>query len=122
MKQLKYLSMSGLKDGTLYKITARNGNYGVWIEKKKGFVLSRFKFGDNFPFVEYHYDSDPHFGTAKPLEEVEKCSVDTENYTSNEMLDYLNNVDNNTRCQLCGQSKGDWLTHLADCPNKNKID
>ena len=122
MNQSKYLNMSGLKDGTLYKIIARNGNYGVWIEEKKGFVISRFKFGNNFPFVEYHWDFDPNFGTAKPLEEVEKCPVKTENYTSKEMLDYLNSVDNNVRCQSCGQLKSDWITHLSDCPNRTKVD
>lgn len=120
MNAEKYLKMNGLKDGFLYNINARNGKFGVWVEKKKGFVLSRFKFGDNFPFIENHWDSDPHFGTAKPLKEMGPCPVDTENYSSKEMLDFLNEVDN-ARCELCGRWKGDWIVHDHDCPNKNKV-
>jgi len=69
-----YLKMDSLKDGYSYKIYARNAYAGIYIEKRKGFLISRYK-GTPNPYLccEYHWDSDDIFGTVKPLEEIEEC-------------------------------------------------
>ena len=62
-----------LKDGYVYKILARNASYGIWNEERKTFVISRFKFGMNYMFEEYHWDASETYGTAQPIEEVGKA-------------------------------------------------
>jgi DNA-directed RNA polymerase subunit RPC12/RpoP len=66
--------MKNLKDKWLYKIVARNAGVGIWEAKRKAFVISRYKFKDNFLFEEFHYAKGPPFGTAfeisGPIEEV----------------------------------------------------
>lgn len=88
-----YIKMEDLKDGFLYRILARNAAYGVWVADRKGFVISRWKFGDNFTFVEFHYDCE-NFATAQPVEEIEKSPFDGANIFeaehNSEVLKYLN--------------------------------
>ena len=71
-----YLKTEDLKNGYGYKIWARNAYVGVWIESKKGFLISRYKVGPAPRlFVEYHWDTwteDNPTGTVKPLECIEK--------------------------------------------------
>ena len=71
-----YLTVDELKDGYLYRIMARNGTVGVWKPETGEFVLSRYKFGFNYTFGEFHWDLSPDFGTARPYEELEKCPYD----------------------------------------------
>lgn len=70
-KQASYISMNHLKKDFLYRIHARNARHGIWIPDLEGFLISRFKFGDNYLFVEHHWDCEA-FATAKPLKEIEK--------------------------------------------------
>ena len=63
--------MEDLKDCYLYKIIARNANYGIWRSETEGFTISRIRFNDNFTFEEHHYDC-PAWATAQPIEEIEK--------------------------------------------------
>ena len=100
-----YVKMEDLKGGYLYKIIARNAEYGIWIPERKSFAISRFKFGDNYVFEEYHYDTGPPYGTVKPLEEIEKSPFRPEDmhlvftdkyaYYNNEdsILEYLNGIN-----------------------------
>lgn len=71
-----YLKMKELKDGYGYKIWARNAFVGVWIESRKGFLISRYKVGPTPRlFVENHWDAwtpDDPTGTVKPLEIIER--------------------------------------------------
>jgi len=91
----KWISVEQLKEGYLYTIRARNSMLGIWNPNPKfvgqndtgGFEISRFKHGRNCIFVEYHYDLDKMFGTAKPYDEIEKVP---EFESSKEKLDYLN--------------------------------
>lgn len=76
-KHIEYLKIDQLKAGYLYKIKARNANYGIWLPQRQSFIISRVKFGDNYLFEEYHWDC-PAFATAKPLEEVEKSPFNAE--------------------------------------------
>lgn len=91
------MELKDLKNCYLYKINARNSNYGIWIAKRESFVISRTKFNDNFLFEEDYADGGP-FGTALPLEEVEKSPFVNEDMYEHEreqkILDYLNNQPN----------------------------
>ena len=62
-----YIPMNKCKDGHLYIIKARNADIGVYVADKKGFRISRFKFKDNFIYMEDHWDTGEPFGTVKPL-------------------------------------------------------
>jgi len=81
-KEKTYLKVEELKPGYLYRIRARNGTVGVWNPDKGEFVLSRYKFRTNYTFGEIHWDLDPHFGTVKPWEELEKSPFTVEDLTS----------------------------------------
>lgn len=90
-----YITMDKLKPFYLYRIHARNAVLGIWLPEKKGFMIRRNKFGDWFDFIEYHYDSDPCFGTVKPLKELEKtpfAEKDFKNTTTiDNIIEYLKN-------------------------------
>lgn len=95
-----YLKPEELKNGYLYQINARNSDCGIWIRKHGGFVISRFKFGHNFLFVECHWDLDKWHGTVRPLKLVEKAPFNPAvfhasvygltNAVEDEVLKYLN--------------------------------
>lgn len=100
---MRYLKSEELRNGYLYRIEARNAEYGIWYQPCDGFIISRFKFYDNFLFVEVHWDLDEWHGTVKPLELIEKAPFnpnifsDWWNATTNKaiyepVMDYLNNV------------------------------
>lgn len=70
--------MEQLKHGQLYRIHARNAGIGVWDSIERGFHIARFKmFPPRYLFLENHYDSDPTYGTAWPLEELPEPVQDT---------------------------------------------
>jgi len=90
------MELKDLKNCYLYKINARNSNRGIWIAKRESFVISRTKFRENFLFEEDYQDGGP-FGTALPIEEIEKSPfTDKDMYgfmrykREQEILDYLN--------------------------------
>lgn len=102
---MDYIKIPDLKDKQLYKIHARNANYGIWLADQQGFLIARHKFGEVFLFVEYHWDCEA-FATARPLnlieaapfeaadfEEVEKVNKDGHKYRAHkkglEILEYL---------------------------------
>ena len=114
-----YLKINELKDGYVYKIQARNASYGVWIESKKGFVISRWKFTRNYLFVEYHWDFDDIIGTVKPIEILEKFPFEFKKYslehnswedrTNKEVLTYLDNFDDTRDESIKRLSYGELL-------------
>lgn len=64
------------EEGYLYKLHARNIAIGVYRSSPiPSFVGIRTKFSSRYLDVEYHHDADPRFGTAVPLERLEKCPV-----------------------------------------------
>lgn len=91
-----YIKMDALIPYGLYKIEARNASYGIWLPMEAGFAISRIKFGDNFIFVEYHWDC-PSFATAKPLTLIEQSPFigkDFDDAEKNiEILSYLNKFE-----------------------------
>jgi len=91
------IKLKDLKDCYLYKIDARNSNRGIWVAKRESFVISRTKFRENYLFEEDYAGGGP-FGTALPIEEVEKSPFTNEDMhgfmrynREQEILDYLNN-------------------------------
>jgi len=70
-----YLKVSELKDRYLYQICARNSDLGIWLKDNNSFLISRFKFDMNFLFEEIHWDVCTHFGTVKPIKEIEICPI-----------------------------------------------
>lgn len=84
-----YLAVKDLIDGFVYKIYARNGCVGVWDADKKGFKLARNKWGNIFIDIEYHWDVDPTFGTAKPYEMLWLAPKLEEN----DLIKYLQDIE-----------------------------
>lgn len=102
---MSHIKIEDLKAGYLYKISARNANYGIWIPEKESFAISRIKFGNNYIFEENHWDA-PVFATVKPLEEIEQSPFRAEDIKiyyneseyfgynhEDEMLKYLNKFE-----------------------------
>ena len=67
---MKHLKLKELKVGYLYELDARRATVGVWT-KEGEFLVSRWKCGENFVFVEVHVDLSDGFGTANALRELE---------------------------------------------------
>lgn len=90
---IKYIPISECKDGYLYIIKARNARIGIFEEKTNSFLIRRTKFNDIFLTKELHWDTDEHYGTAKPLEVMEQV-IKFDN--DKEILEYLKsrNEDN----------------------------
>lgn len=87
-----WIPLKECKDGYLYKIAARNASYGIFNQKDNSFIISRYKFKDNYLFPEYHWDTGEPYGTVKPLEEMNKAP---EEMTDEEKLNYLNSIGEN---------------------------
>ena len=96
-----YLKIEALKNHYVYEIKARNAKYGIWIEDKKAFLISRWKFKRNYLFLEYHWDIGEQFGTVKPKKLIEKTKFEVkeiDEFSENEtkkMLSYLDSFDEN---------------------------
>jgi hypothetical protein len=84
-----YIKLEELEHNHLYRIHARNGRVGVYDENKGEFQLYRTKFHMVYTFGEIHWDLSKHFGTVKPLEELEECPLDVTDYKEDDMLAYL---------------------------------
>lgn len=67
-----YIKLEDCKERFLYKIFSRNLSYGVY-DGNSGFIGIRNKFGMDYLFTEYHWDTGPPFGTVHPKEEI--CEV-----------------------------------------------
>lgn len=114
-----YIKVEDLRDGGLYRISARNAKHGIWVEKDGGFYISRHKFGHNYLFVEIHWDLSDSFGTVKPLEWIKQTPFDTSQLddwrTSGDLerkvIAFLNDIE---KCP-CGGFYNDWHSHASDC-------
>lgn len=70
-----YIKLDECVNGCLYRISSRNLTFGVYRSDAKGFVGIREKFGDEYLFTEYHYDTGAPFGTVHPKEFLESCPL-----------------------------------------------
>jgi hypothetical protein len=111
----EYLEPHELKPGGLYKIVARNAKHGIWCPDQGGFWISRYKFRDNFLFVELHWDLSDGFGTVRPLEFIEMSPFDPKDFDTRERpsqvredaLEYLNTFSNPEK----GREQWDPMEH-----------
>ena len=69
---MEYLKVEQCKDGYLYRISARNARHGIFREKHGDFLILRNKFYNDYLFEEIHWDLSKHFGTVRPIKEIEK--------------------------------------------------
>ena len=106
------IALDACRDSMLYRLMSRNLRLGVFSIAKRSFLGMREKFGARFAAEEYHRETGPPFGTAKPQEELPERLPD-----NIEMLEVLPGA----KCSTCGvlveyNGKDAWI-HLApsDC-------
>ena len=121
-KEKTYLKVEELKSGYLYRIRARNGTVGVWNPDKGEFVLSRYKFHDNFMFGEIHWDLSDSFGTVKPWEELEKSPFTVEDLTDRVMSKNGEHWWGNPKEEELLKYLNEWEHKLDDPHPKERYD
>lgn len=70
------IPLQDCEDRFAYKISSRNLIFGVFNVKNSGFIGIREKFGEEYLFTEYHYDTGSPFGTVIPKEKLIKLPDD----------------------------------------------
>lgn len=109
------ISLKDCKDEYLYLIRARNSSLGIFSEEHNGFIISREKFGFNYLFIEYHFSMSKTFGTAIPLEELEKVPIVVksgfEYRSQKELLEYLNSKEIEYQDRI-GKYRVAWLEEI----------
>ena len=63
------ISLSECKKRRVYKLHSRNLSFGVF-NGETGFIGIRTKFGSMYLDTEYHWDTGPPFGTARPEDDT----------------------------------------------------
>ena len=99
------------KNRVLYRIHSRNLGFGVFNEADNGFVGIREKFGVEYLFTEYHWDTGEPFGTVHPVEELEPLPEDID------IRESLGTVDEETGKPLVfdkPRAEGGKGWHFAD--------
>ena len=91
------IRMNDCNDGYLYIVACRNAYIGVYNAEKKGFRISRSKFGRNYEFVEYHWDTGEPHGTARPQKELFRPEPFL---GEKEFLDFMNEYYNKNREEI----------------------
>jgi len=71
-----YLKFPDCNNGFLYQVEARNFSLGVFDLKSRGFIGIRSKFGHEYLNTEFHWDMCNHYGTVKPIKEIEEIPGD----------------------------------------------
>lgn len=92
-KPTRHIPLEDCEDRYIYRLKSRNLKFGVFVERTKGFIGIREKFGNEFLFTEYHHDADPHLGTARPIERIRE--ITNENIRMYEMHPV-------STCRFCG--------------------
>ena len=93
MERKEYIPLEECKHGFGYRIHSRNLSYGVFNEKTKGFVGVREKFGCEYLFTEYHYDTGAPFGTVTPKSLDEECPIEDLSESNKELFDWMKKKD-----------------------------
>lgn len=70
------IPLNQCEHGWIYLIASRNLDIGVFEQAHGGFVGIREKFGSEYPFMEFHQDRGPPFGTVRALKKLEKCPLE----------------------------------------------
>lgn len=98
---MSYIPMEQCKNGYLYRIHSRNLAYGVYREKVQGFIGIREKFGHEYLFTEFHWDTGEPFGTVQPAREIEPCPSDIE------LTEHYDTIDSKTGRKVLHETKVD---------------
>ena len=85
-----YIKLEDCKEGYVYRILSRNLAFGVF--QKDGFIGIREKFKSRYLFKEYHWDTGAPYGTVKPKEEIQYCSLII-NEDSKELFEFLDSIE-----------------------------
>jgi hypothetical protein len=88
---MNYIPLDACVDHGVYRVNARNLAVGVFRAETRGFIGIREKFGEQYLFTEYHWDSGAPHGTVKPLEKI--GDVDSEII----LAESLGTLDSQTR-------------------------
>lgn len=98
----KYLPVSELKSGGVYRLICRNAYHGIWLPQELGFLISRSKYGNIYPFIEYHWDTNGVHGTAKPFELIEMSPFEVPDLKRDyaEFHNYMRDFDNKEELEL----------------------
>lgn len=90
-----YIPLDQCVERTIYELASRNLRVGVFVAAERGFIGIREKFGSQYLFTEYHWDTGAPCGTAHPLRAVSTLDDPRirlwEHYPS-------------ARCRYCGDS------------------
>lgn len=78
---MEYIPLAQCKDHYTYIIRSRNLIVGVFRESTGGFMGIREKFGSEYLFEEFHYDTGAPFGTVRPVRVLEQCPIADVNAT-----------------------------------------
>lgn len=80
--------------GWSHNVCARRLNLGVYRSDIKGFVGIRSKVGHRYLFTEFHWDTDPPYGTAKPQEAICECPIQSlVEYSRSTTGDLIENIE-----------------------------
>ena len=72
---MDYIPLKQCRHLYVYRVKARNFRFAVFDANQDGFVGIRSKWGQRYLFTEYHWDTGAPYGTVKPLEELEECTI-----------------------------------------------
>lgn len=106
------IGLDACRNRVLYRVMSRNLRVGVFCAATRGFLGIREKFGAWFAAEEYHWETGPPFGTAKPQQELPERLPD-----NIELLEVLPG----TKCGTCGgmveyNGKDTWRhVERSDC-------
>jgi len=67
------IPLAECQHGQLYRVKSRNISLGVFNQHAQGFVGIRTKYDNDFLDFEIHWEADPNYGTAQPIEALEAC-------------------------------------------------
>jgi hypothetical protein len=87
------IALQDCTDRTLYRLRSRNLRLGVFCAARRSFLGMRTKFGTRFAAEEFHWETGPPFGTARPREALPDRLPD-----GIELLEILPGA----RCGTCG--------------------
>lgn len=108
-----YIEFDDCKEGYTYKIKARNFHTAIFY--KGVFYGIRHKFRYIFIDNEIHWDKDDHFGTVKPLQEIEKTPNDI-------FIRLMKYTDRNITHKYANTLRIDIQRYLDDEHKNTKID
>jgi hypothetical protein len=117
-EQENHIPFDELKHKGVYRIHSRNLDVGIFNEATRGFLGIREKFGSEYLFEEYHWDTGAPFGTVHALEFLELCPLDDIKTPTPELFGYLQVFDDKVKMdkmkKFHDQFPKDYERHFPD--------